>query len=68
MDTLRQNATLIVIAHKLDTITAADQIVVLDENGRVVQIGTHAQLFAATEGQYRGFWEARSRAAGWSLV
>lgn len=68
MDALRQNATLIVIAHKLDTITAADQIVVLDENGRVVQIGTHSQLFAETEGQYRGFWEARSRAAGWSLV
>ena len=68
MDKLRRNATLIVIAHKLDTITAADQIVVLDENGRVVQIGTHTQLFAATEGQYRGFWEARSRAAGWRLV
>lgn len=68
MDKLRRNATLIVIAHKLDTITAADQIVVLDENGRVVQIGTHAQLFADTEGQYRGFWEARSRAAGWRLV
>lgn len=68
MDALHRSATLIVIAHKLDTITAADQIVVLDENGRVVQIGTHAQLFAATEGQYRGFWEARSRAAGWRLV
>ena len=68
MDALRQNATLIVIAHKLDTITAADQIVVLDENGRVVQIGTHTQLYAETEGQYRGFWEARSRAAGWRLV
>ena len=68
MDALRRSATLIVIAHKLDTITAADQIVVLDENGRVVQIGTHTQLFAETEGQYRGFWEARSRAAGWRLV
>ena len=68
MDKLRRNATLIVIAHKLDTITAADQIVVLDENGCVTQIGTHAQLFADTEGQYRGFWEARSRAAGWRLV
>lgn len=68
MDKLCRNATLIVIAHKLDTITAADQIVVLDENGRVVQIGTHAQLLAETEGQYRGFWEARSRAAGWRLV
>ena len=68
MAALRRDATLIVIAHKLDTITAADQIVVLDENGRVVQIGTHTQLFAETEGQYRGFWEARSRAAGWRLV
>lgn len=68
MDALRRSATLIVIAHKLDTITAADQIVVLDENGRVTQIGTHAQLFADAEGQYRGFWEARSRAAGWRLV
>ena len=68
MDALHRSATLIVIAHKLDTITAADQIVVLDENGRVTQIGTHAQLFADAEGQYRGFWEARSRAAGWRLV
>ena len=68
MDVLRQNASLIVIAHKLDTITAADQIVVLDENGRVVQIGTHSQLFAETGGQYRAFWDARTRAAGWRLV
>lgn len=68
MDVLRQNASLIVIAHKLDTITAADQIVVLDENGRVVQIGTHSQLFVETGGQYRAFWDARTRAAGWRLV
>lgn len=68
MDVLRQNASLIVIAHKLDTITAADQIVVLDENGRVVQIGTHSQLFAESRGQYRAFWDARTRAAGWCLV
>lgn len=68
MDILRRNATLLVIAHKLDTITAADQIVVLDENGRVVQIGTHSQLFAETGGQYRAFWDARTRAAGWRLV
>lgn len=68
MDALRRNASLIVIAHKLDTITAADQIVVLDENGRVAQIGTHSQLFAETGGQYRAFWDARTRAAGWRLV
>ena len=68
MAALRRDATLIVIAHKLDTITAADQIVVLDEEGRVAQIGTHAELYSQADGQYRSFWDARSRAAGWKLV
>ena len=68
MAALRRDATLIVIAHKLDTITAADQIVVLDEGGRVAQIGTHAELYSQADGQYRAFWDARSRASGWTLV
>lgn len=68
MAALRRDATLIVIAHKLDTITEADQIVVLSETGRVAQIGTHEQLYAQPGGQYRAFWDARSRAAGWRLV
>ena len=68
MAALRRDATLIVIAHKLDTITAADQIVVLTETGRVAQIGTHEQLYAQENGQYRAFWDARTRAAGWTLV
>ena len=68
MDALRRNATLIVIAHKLDTITAADQIIVLDHSGRVAQVGTHAELYSQSDGQYRDFWQARSRAAGWKLV
>ncbi|MBS6933746.1 MAG: ABC transporter ATP-binding protein [Actinomyces graevenitzii] len=68
MDALRRNATLIVIAHKLDTITAADQIIVLDHSGHVAQVGTHAELYSQSDGQYRAFWQARSRAAGWRLV
>ena len=68
MTALRRDATLIVIAHKLDTITAADQIVVLNEEGRVAQIGTHAELYSQADGQYRSFWDARTRAAGWTLV
>lgn len=68
MDALRRNATLIVIAHKLDTITAADQIIVLDHSGRVAQVGTHAELYSQSGGQYRAFWQARSRATGWKLV
>ena len=68
MAALRRDATLIVIAHKLDTITAADQIVVLDETGRIAQTGTHTELYSQADGQYRAFWDARSRASGWSLV
>ncbi|MBN9644517.1 ABC transporter ATP-binding protein [Corynebacterium sp. CCM 8862] len=64
---LRRHSTLIVIAHKLDTIMRADKIVQLDGNGRVEDIGTHEQLLAR-DGHYRRFWQARSDATGWKLV
>ncbi|MDS1108280.1 hypothetical protein RJP81_24580, partial [Escherichia coli] len=40
-------------------------IVVLD-NHRIVEQGTHPQLLAA-EGRYAAFWRARSASAGWRL-
>jgi ATP-binding cassette subfamily C protein CydD len=43
MRTLAAGRTLILIAHRLRTVREADRIVVLD-NGRIVQTGTHAQL------------------------
>lgn len=46
-----QECTLLVIAHRMSTIRAADLIVVLDA-GRVVAMGTHGDLLAGSE-QYR---------------
>ena len=67
MQELRRTSTLIVIAHKLETIAAADQVIVLDDAGRIAQRGHHHEL-VSVEGPYRSFWEQRTRARGWSLV
>ncbi|WP_460443862.1 ABC transporter ATP-binding protein [Amycolatopsis cihanbeyliensis] len=63
---LSDRATLLVIAHKLPTVVAADQILVLD-GGRVAEAGTHEELLASG-GAYTRFWNERSRAEGWRLV
>lgn len=62
---LTKNKTLLMIAHRLNTIREADQILVL-ENGQIVQRGKHQELIQQ-EGLYRRFVEIRGNAIGWKL-
>ncbi|PPJ15285.1 ABC transporter ATP-binding protein [Nocardia nova] len=63
---LTRDKTVVVVAHRLDTIAHADQILFV-EAGRIVERGTHAELLELG-GRYAGFWSERSRATGWHLV
>ncbi|MEV1294093.1 ABC transporter ATP-binding protein [Pseudonocardia sp. NPDC049635] len=51
--------SLLVIAHRLHTITGADTVLVLDA-GRIVERGTHDELLAAG-GTYRELWDRQQR-------
>lgn len=67
MEELRRHATLLVIAHKMETIAGADQVVVLGEDGRVEAVGTHQELLARP-GTYQRYWRQREQASGWRLA
>ena len=56
LEKLMKGRTSIVIAHRLSTIRQADHILVLD-NGRIVEQGTHDQLLQVTDGLYRNLSE-----------
>jgi subfamily B ATP-binding cassette protein MsbA len=59
IDRLVRQRTVLVIAHRLATVRDADEIVVLDA-GRVVQRGTHDELFRA-RGLYRRLYDLQFR-------
>ena len=67
INTLVKDKTTIIIAHKLATIKAADQILVFDK-GEIIQRGTHAELGKTTGGIYNDYRIRRQKARGWKIA
>jgi ABC-type multidrug transport system fused ATPase/permease subunit len=62
LDELCEGKTVIAIAHRLSTLGKMDRLVVID-NGRAVEEGTHDSLLDNTIGIYRRLWRIQSRAS-----
>ncbi|MDH2078049.1 ABC transporter ATP-binding protein [Pseudomonas atacamensis] len=58
LDEMMQGKTVIAIAHRLSTIAAMDRLIVMDE-GRIIEQGTHAQLLEKN-GTYARLWQHQS--------
>ena len=66
LKTLTRGRTVVMIAHRLSTVVGADRIVVLD-NGKVVEEGTHEAL-ASGGGLYERMWKEYNQAVQWKIA
>jgi len=62
---LMYNKTVVMIAHRLDTIRSADKIVVASD-GEVIQEGTHDELIVV-DGKYKDMWNTYTQTISWSM-
>lgn len=62
---LIKGKTVLVIAHRLGTVTNADCILYVDK-GEIVEEGTHEELLAI-HGSYAHMWEIYNRAKEWTI-
>ncbi|MFM2483994.1 ABC transporter ATP-binding protein [Celerinatantimonas yamalensis] len=61
LNQLRGKVTMIVVAHRLSTISHADHILVLD-HGRLIEQGNHHQLMKLEQGRYRSMYQLQQQA------
>jgi ATP-binding cassette subfamily B protein len=59
LNSLMENRTTFIIAHRIQSVMNADLIVVLDK-GEIIQMGTHAEL-VAQDGMYRKIYDIQMR-------
>lgn len=67
LENLMANRTTVVIAHRLSTVRRADRIVVI-EDGRIQEMGTHRDLMSRASGYYRRLYRLQFAAAGEDLL
>ncbi len=60
LNNLMQNRTTFIIAHRIQSVMVADLILVLDD-GKIIQAGTHEELLAQEDGMYREIYDIQTR-------
>lgn len=65
LEELLKDRTVIIIAHKLNTIQHVNQILVI-ENSKIIQKGTHSEL-VNVEGTYKKLWDIQCQTGKWKL-
>lgn len=66
IDELVKNKTVLVIAHRLQSVMNADDILVLDD-GRIIEEGNHEELLLKN-GRYAALWKEQQSAGNWKLT
>ena len=60
LNKLMENRTTFIIAHRIQSVMVADLILVLDQ-GKIVQAGTHEELLAVEDGMYKEIYDIQTQ-------
>jgi ATP-binding cassette subfamily B protein len=60
LNKLMEDRTTFIIAHRIQSVMAANLILVLDK-GEIIQMGTHQELVLQMEGMYRRIYDIQTR-------